>query len=103
MMVTVCVFLAKGGALNKIYDVFATQGFVTTGANCAPIPGAIGVADYLFLDGFSNMSSNPTYIELFSRGISFYSCILICGIITMVVYVKQGLKGMRQKKNDRNI
>lgn len=101
IMVSVCVFLATGGAISKIFDVFITQGYVVMGSNSVPIPGAVGVADFLFLDGFGSFVNDPTNMELFSRGISFYCCILICGIISLVIYIKEGLKGIRQKKNDR--
>lgn len=101
VMVSVCVFLAKGGGIEKICDVFVTQGYVVLGSNSVPIPGSVGVADYLFLDGFSHLVNDPISMELFSRGISFYGCILICGIISLVIYINEGLKGIKQKKNDR--
>lgn len=101
IMVTVFVFLATGGTFSKVYDVFITRGYCVLGANCVPIPGAVGVSDYLFLDGLEGLVSDPTNVELFSQGISFYSCILICGIISLVIYINESLKGMKQKKNDR--
>ena len=101
IMVTVCVYFATNGAVSKVYDVFVTRGYCVLGANSVPIPGAVGVSDYLFIDGFKNMIENPTNIELFNQGISFYSCVLICGIISLVIYIKERLKGMKQKKNDR--
>lgn len=101
IMVSVCVFLATGGAFSKVIDVFATQGYVVLGSNSVPIPGSVGVADYLFLDGFGNLLKDPTNLELFSRGISFYCCVIICGIISLVIYIKNSLEGMKQKKNDR--
>lgn len=98
IMVSVCVFLAKGGVISKAFDVFVAQGFVVLGSNSVPIPGAVGAADYLFIDGFGHIVDDPVSIELLSRGISFYCCILICGIITLAVYLIEGLKGMKRKK-----
>lgn len=98
ILVSVCVFIAKGGTMSKVFDVFAAQGYVVLGSNSVPIPGAVGAADYLFIDGFGHLVSDPVSIELFSRGISFYCCITICGLVTLAVYLLQGLKGMRQKK-----
>ena len=98
IMVSVCVFLAKGGELSKAVDVFISQGYVVLGSNSVPIPGAVGAADYLFIDGFSHIVKDPVSIELLSRGISFYCCILICGIITLALYLTKGLKEMRRKK-----
>ncbi len=83
--VALCVYIGMGGDAGKWLDVFATQGLVILGANAVPIPGGIGVSDYLFLDGFSRLiGDNLVSIELLSRGISFYVCILICGGILLV-------------------
>lgn len=96
IMVSVCVFIGIGG--TKIIDAFVAQGFVVLGSNSVPIPGAVGAADYLFIDGFGHLVSDSVSIELLSRGISFYCCIIVCGIITLIAYLMRGLKGMRRKK-----
>lgn len=98
IMVSVCVFIGIGGSVSQIFDVFATQGYVVMGSNSMPIPGAVGAADYLFIDGFEGLVEDTVSMELLSRGISFYCCIIICGIITLAIYTSQGLKGMKQKK-----
>lgn len=98
IMVPVCVYIAKGGELSKAFDVFVAQGYVVLGSNSVPIPGSVGAADYLFIDGFGHIVQDPVSIELLSRGISFYCCILICGIITLGVYLVEGLKGIKRKK-----
>jgi hypothetical protein len=96
IMVSVCVFLGVGG--TNAYDAFVAQGFVVLGSNSVPIPGAVGVADYLFIDGFGHLINDTVSIELLSRGISFYSCIIVCGVITLMAYIVQGLKGIKRKK-----
>lgn len=87
--VTACVFLAVGGNVAAIPRVFATQGCVILGSNAVPVPGAVGVADYLFLEGFRGVvpESDIINIELLSRGISFYGCIILCVIIVAVCYL----------------
>ena len=98
ILVTVFAYLSVYGNVHKLWDVAVTQGYVVLGANTIPIPGAVGVADYLFLDGFDAIVKEPVNIELLSRGISFYSSVIICGIITLVIYLARGLKGMKRKK-----
>ena len=93
--VSICVFIGIGG--TKVVDAFAAQGFVVIGSNSVPIPGAVGAADYLFIDGFGHLVKDSISIELLSRGISFYCCILICGLITLVAYLLRGMKGMKHK------
>lgn len=98
IMVSVCVFIAVGGGMGKAFDAFVAQGFVVLGSNSVPIPGAVGAADYLFIDSFGSLIQDNISIELLSRGISFYCCIIICGIITLLAYILRGVKGMKQKK-----
>lgn len=98
IMVSVCVFIGVGGSISQAFDAFTAQGYVILGSNSVPIPGAVGAADYLFIDGFKSLVADPISIELLSRGISFYCCIIICGIITLAVYTSEGLKGMKRKK-----
>lgn len=81
IFVSVCVFLGVGGRLSSWPDVWFVQSLVTIGSNSVPVPGAVGVADYLFLDGFRSLTADTVSIELLSRGISFYCCIILCGLI----------------------
>lgn len=103
IMVSVCVFIGVDGGISRAYDALVAQGFVVLGSNSVPIPGAMGAADYLFIDTYGSFandisSTNITNIELFSRGISFYICIIICGIITMAAYAGGKIKKVRDKK-----
>ena len=64
------------------------QSFAVLGSNCVPIPGAMGIVDYLMLDGFRAFlpGQQAVNVELLSRSLSFYSCILICGITVLLHY-----------------
>ncbi len=86
--VTMCSFRATGGARNLMLDAWIIQGFSIMGYNFVPIPGAMGVADLLLLDGFGQMMSRQSAVnlELLSRFISFYGCILICGLTIIARY-----------------
>ena len=53
----VFVFLATKGSLGEAILVGAIESLVITGAYCAPIPGAIGVTDYLMLNGFQKINN----------------------------------------------
>ena len=59
------------------------------GSNFIPIPGAMGVADYLMLRGFQVVltAQAAASLELLSRSISFYICIIFCGILTFADYL----------------
>jgi uncharacterized protein (TIRG00374 family) len=93
--VSMFTYMAMGGNFRLALNVFAMQGFVVIGSNCVPIPGAMGVADYLMLDGFNAFLSPDQVIsmELLSRSISFYSCVLLCGILFLIATTRQRKAG----------
>ena len=99
--VIVFVFLATGGQLQDVLSIFSIETFVIMGAYSAPLPGAVGVTDYLMINGFQKIMSplSAINLELFSRGLSFYFCIIICGIAVIIKYFL--IK--RSSKNDRNL
>ena len=87
----VCVYLAEGGNRARTGEAFAAQTMVILGSNAVPLPGSVGVADYLFLDGYRSLAQSPVLLELLSRAISFYSCVVLCGAcLRRQTKVKQG-------------
>ncbi len=99
ILVPVFVFLAAGGDLAKARSVFAVQNLVVLGSNCIPLPGAIGVADYLMLDGFGALGiENHSSMELFSRALSFYFCVFLCFALTVIAFIVK--KQHRKKRTE---
>lgn len=96
--VSLFVFLASGGELVKAASIWAIQCYAVIGSNTIPIPGAMGISDYIMLDGFNNLMwvHNAVNFELLSRSLSFYVCVILCGVTTLVQYLKQ-------KKQERKI
>lgn len=95
--VSFMLFMATGQGLGKSLEVWSTQCFVSLGSNCAPIPGAMGVADYLMLDGFTQIVGKDaaTNMELLCRSMSFYGCIIVSGAIVLLHSI---FHKMRKKK-----
>ena len=95
--VPLCVFMASGGAAAKAARIWAIQCCTVIGSNTIPIPGAMGVSDYIMLDGFSKAVQlhNVVNFELLSRSLSFYVCVLLCGITTLIAHL---LAGKREKR-----
>ena len=100
IFVTAFVYMGMGGSAEKFIDVWCVQSFTAIGSNCAPIPGAMGVADYLLLDGLSGIvdPSFVTNLELISRGISFYSCVLLSLLIVGIGYFTLVLERRKVRK-----
>ena len=94
------VFLATGGEPAKAVDIWAVQCYTVIGSNAVPIPGAMGVSDYIMLDGFGKIISyqNAVNFELLSRSLSFYVCVALCGITVLIKYLRQR---KRERENDR--
>lgn len=90
--VAMMVFLATGGSPGKAGDIWIAQSYVTLGSNLVPVPGSMGIADYMMLDSFSKIVPNDfaVQLELISRSIAFYSCVIISGIIIFIGYLYRG-------------
>lgn len=89
LAVTMFVYIATTGkSFAEAFDLLFFQGYTVIGANCMPVPGGIGISDYLMLDGFTSIMEEHTAVnlELLSRSLSFYFCVIICGISVLIRY-----------------
>ena len=84
--------LAVGGEAKCAFKAFSVQALAVLGSNAVPIPGAVGVADFILLSGFKQIVHDPVSVELLSRGISFYATIVFCGVLLLCVLIKRKLK-----------
>ncbi|MBR1571469.1 MAG: flippase-like domain-containing protein [Lachnospiraceae bacterium] len=87
--VSVFMYMALGGKMKHAYAIWVTQSMVAIGSNCVPIPGGMGVTDYLMVDGFKEIMEKAAafQLELLSRSLSFYVCILVSAITVLVGYI----------------
>ena len=95
VLVPAFVYMGTGGASSRLIEVMVTQSLVVVGSNAIPVPGAVGVADYLFLDGFEAIVPEPVNLELLSRGISFYCCIALCALALVLSMVVRWVRTQR--------
>ena len=90
LAVPMCIYLALGGRLQNAGLLFASQCLVVMGYSPVPIPGAMGVADYLMVDAFSGLGfilvEDAIRLDMLSRGLSFYLCVAASGIFTLLGY-----------------
>ncbi|MCR5482297.1 MAG: flippase-like domain-containing protein [Clostridia bacterium] len=96
-LVVIFSYFALDGTVSRIFDVWSVQILTFIGSNSIPIPGAMGVADYLLIDGLEGLDiiSHEANLELVSRGLSFYLCVIISMIITAAGYLFRRLKDRR--------
>lgn len=96
MAVTLFVYVATSGWKGAV-KIWAMQGLTLVGSNAVPIPGAMGVSDYLMLNGFKQIMPEQmaANLELLSRSLSFYFCIILCGIWIFVSYLVLRRRGKK--------
>lgn len=104
MCVSVALFIAGGGVITRAADVWATHAFSVIGSSVIPVPGAMGVIDYLLVDGMKNLmpADQAVSLELASRGISFYICVIVCILIVGFGYfsLNRRIKLLKSEDDD---
>ncbi|MCH5338764.1 MAG: flippase-like domain-containing protein [Acetatifactor sp.] len=84
--VTILVYLATGGKMEHAVDIWCTQSFVAIGTYSVPIPGGMGVADYLLIDGLKALMDETAAVnlELISRGMAFYISMIVSAMTVLI-------------------
>lgn len=85
ILVPVFCYYAIHGNLADGFKVFIIQTYVVMGSNFIPVPGAIGISEFLMFYGYTMLLNEEAAYSLaiLSRGIAFYSCIFI-SIFTVI-------------------
>ena len=102
--VTPLMHLALGNLERvDLARLWIIQNLAQVGSNCVPIPGGMGVADYLMLDGFQSIfTKDYAYmLQTLCRSTSFYICASVSGLIVLVGYIKHIIRSFQ--KNDKTI
>lgn len=102
--VTTFTYLAAGGDASLVIRVTVIQSLVVLGSNPVPIPGGMGISDILLIDGFGTIGFNDAAahnLNLLSRTVSFYSCVLLCGISIVIRLVTYKIAAARSDKRLR--
>lgn len=87
--VIIAIYMATGGEAGRVGELFVTQCYIIMGSNCVPVPGGMGVTDYLMLDGYGRMFG-PAYaanLEMIGRSLTFYGSVLISALTVLVGYL----------------
>lgn len=95
--ITGLVCLAMGGNFSDFITICALQAFVILGASWIPIPGAMGVTDFMLIAGFTSCwphwsNDFALHLELCARSITFYACVLLCGGYVLFVIIKDKIR-----------
>ena len=92
----VFVYRALAGPWKNVMKLFSMQCLIYIGVYSVPIPGSMGATDLMMLDGYLSMMKRETAfrLQMLSRGVTFYCCVLASGVIVLTGYLitKNGRK-----------
>lgn len=99
--VSVFSYLAAGRSFADLPAFCSAECMAILGYCFIPIPGAMGVADGLLLDIFGSLfrdAAFATNLELLSRSISFYLCVILCGVVFLTRCIRIARRGHRKRE-----
>lgn len=66
--------------------VTSLQTMIAAGADMMPVPGGMGVSEYMFREIFAPIFGESLVLPgmILSRGLSYYTQLIICGVMTVV-------------------
>lgn len=87
-------FGLQGHSLGQI--VFL-QAMISVAADMLPLPGGMGISEAMFLDIFGGIFGSALLLPamVISRGISYYTQLVLCGLVTAAAAIAQGLKNRK--------
>lgn len=87
-MVTWFVYLSFHLDGASMQTIVLLQGMVSVAVDMLPLPGGMGISENLFLQIFKPLCGKELLVPLLvvSRGISYYTQVIICGIMSIVAY-----------------
>ncbi len=84
-----------------IFDVTMLQGAISIAVDMLPLPGGMGASEILFKQVFTPVVGKDLSVPVMivSRGLSYYTQIIISAIMTLVAYIRfYGLSFWRKKE-----
>ncbi|MBQ9538731.1 MAG: flippase-like domain-containing protein [Treponema sp.] len=89
ILVTVFCYYAMHGQIGDGLKVFAIQTYVVLGSNFIPVPGAVGISEYMMYHGYIMLLDDESSytLAILSRGISFYTCCIISISTVLLGYI----------------
>lgn len=94
--VTYMVYLAFGMTGTNIWDIILLQAVISISVDMLPLPGGMGISESLFLKIFSPVFLSVTLPAMVvSRGISYYSQLLISAFFTLAAQIYYTMKNKK--------
>ncbi len=88
--ITYLVCVSFGAKEVGVLNATTLQGIISVSVDMLPLPGGMGISEHLFLEIFEPLVSVQlaTPVMIVSRGISYYSQLIMSALFTGVAYIK---------------
>jgi uncharacterized membrane protein YbhN (UPF0104 family) len=88
--VSYCIYRALGFSEASLFDVLFIQFIVIFTVNAIPLPGAAGASELITRELYVGLYGAELAVPamLFSRTVSFYTLVIVCGLGTLVYYLR---------------
>lgn len=82
-----CVSMAMGFRAQSLFGFYSRQSLLSLSVSAVPLPGSVGASEGVFMMLYQNIFPTGSMIPLLllSRGISFYSFLLLSGGIVLLL------------------
>lgn len=102
--VTCTVYQAFGLSGISMWDVLLLQAVISVSVDMLPLPGGMGISETLFLKIFATVFGAVTLPAMvLSRGLGYYSQLLISAVFTIVAQIYYMLKQTEDEKRARRL
>jgi len=98
VLISVFVCLAADGSA-PFRDIFVLQCFLLVGYSSIPLPGGVGIFEFLYLNIYKLAFSERQFMlsaMMIMRTISYYMCMLVTGTVSLIYH----LITVRRKKDE---
>ena len=98
VLISVFVCLAADGS-EPFRDIFVLQCFLLVGYSSIPLPGGVGIFEFLYLNIYKLAFSERQFMlsaMMIMRTISYYMCMLVTGTVSLIYH----LITVRRKKGE---
>lgn len=92
--VTFIIFIAYFKAFNLHYhsywELMGIQVLIALAVDSLPLPGGVGISEYLYLLLFGTIYADPEMIAsamLLTRAVSFYIPVIVCALISILEHI----------------
>ena len=100
---TYIVYRAFGFHQYSAFEIVTLQAVISIAVDMLPLPGGVGAAEALFLSMFTPIFGSGLVLSgmLLSRGISYYTLLLIGALVTIYAHISITRAALKKRNTER--